>query len=314
MNILLLGGCGYAGSVLTGKLLEDGHAVTVVDAQWFGNHLPGHPNLTVIKDDIRNADALPFAGKDVVINLANVANDLCSDLDPVLSWEVNTLATMHLVDRAIQHGVTQFIHASSGSVYGISEAEHVTEDIPLRPISVYNKTKMIAERVLLSYKDDIILQIIRPGTICGYSPRMRFDLVVNMFTLQALTKGVITVMGPDKKRPACHVEDMANVYRFCLAQGEKLQGVYNAAFQNISIQEIAEAVQRHVPGSTIVEAPSNDPRSYRMDSSKIIAAGFTPQKGVEDAVQEIIDAYNNRGLRDSEQCHNIRWMKAHPVV
>ena len=312
MHILLTGGCGYSGSVLTEKLLAAGFDVTVVDAQWFGNALKPHPRLVVIRGDLRNMENIPFNGVDTVINLANVANDLCADLDPVLSWEVNVLATMHLAEKAVRSGVKQFIHASSGSVYGISNAERVTEDIELKPISIYNRTKMAAERILLSYKDYLLMQIIRPGTICGVSPRMRFDLIVNMFTMQALTRGEITVMGGDKKRPAVHVDDIADAYLFCLANGRVVQGIYNVAFENISIQEIAALVQKHLPGTRLTETASNDPRSYRMCSEKIIAAGFHPKKGVEHAIIETIAAYKQGQLADHDRCHNIRWMKQHP--
>ena len=150
MNILLTGGCGYVGTPLTLSLLDQGHHVTVVDLQWFGNFLPAHPRLTFIREDVRNASRIPMEGMDVVMHLANIANDPCSDLDSKLNWEVNALASMFLVERAIAHRVPQFIFASSGSVYGVKEEAEVTEDLSLVPISDYNKTKMISERVLLS--------------------------------------------------------------------------------------------------------------------------------------------------------------------
>lgn len=153
MKILLTGGCGFVGSVLTPALLTAGHDVTVVDTMWFGNFLESHPRLTVVTADIRDTDAIPMDNVEAIIHLANLANDPSVELNPVLSWEVNVLATMQLADRAVRHGVRQFVYASSGSVYGIKEEEHVTEDLTLVPISVYNKTKMIAERVLLSYQD-----------------------------------------------------------------------------------------------------------------------------------------------------------------
>jgi nucleoside-diphosphate-sugar epimerase len=212
MNILLTGGCGYVGTPLTESLLEAGHTVTVVDLQWFGNFLPKHPRLTVICEDIRNADRIPMAGVDVVMHLANIANDPCSDLNSKLNWEVNALATMLLVERAISHRVPQFIFASSGSVYGVKDEAEVTEDLSLVPISDYNKTKMVSERILLSYADRILVNILRPATICGYSPRMRLDLSVNMLTMQALVNHRITVFGGDQTRPNIHLQDMIRVY------------------------------------------------------------------------------------------------------
>ena len=172
MNVLVIGGCGYIGSVLVNKLLDRGDSVIVFDVMWFGNYLSEHPNLTVIQGDIRDEGAYPMAGIDSVIHLANVANDPCGDLDAQLLWEVNVLATMRLVESAIQHNVKDFIFASSGSVYGVKEEPQVTEDLNLLPISNYNKTKMISERVLLSYKDQINVQCIRPATVCGHSLRV----------------------------------------------------------------------------------------------------------------------------------------------
>ncbi|MCX5713058.1 MAG: SDR family oxidoreductase, partial [Candidatus Omnitrophica bacterium] len=155
MRILLTGGCGFIGTVLTQSILDQGHDVTVVDIQWFGNYLPKHKNLKVIKEDIRNTEKIPMEGIDAVMHLANIANDHCGELNSKLAWEVNALATMRLVERAIQHKVKQFILASSGSVYGVKDEPEVTEELSLVPISDYNKTKMISERVLMSYQDKI---------------------------------------------------------------------------------------------------------------------------------------------------------------
>ncbi len=308
MNILLTGGCGYVGTPLTQRLLAQGHRVTVVDLQWFGDFLPSHPELTVIREDVRHADRIPMQGVDVVMHLANVANDPCADLDSKLNWEVNALATMQLVERAIAHGVPQFIYASSGSVYGVKDEPEVTEELSLVPISDYNKTKMISERVLLSYASRIAINIVRPATICGYSPRMRLDLSVNMLTMQALTKGRITVFGGDQTRPNIHLRDMLRVYDHFLARGREVTGIYNAGFENISILEIAQRVTRHVPAEVVV-TPSNDPRSYRLSAQKLLATGFTPQHCVEDGILEVIAAYRDGRLRDEERCYNIKTMR-----
>ena len=307
MNILLTGGCGYVGTPLTLSLLEAGHTVTVVDLQWFGNDLPAHPRLTVLKEDIRNADRVPMAGMDAILHLANVANDPCADLDSKLNWEVNALATMLLVERAIAHKVPQFIHASSGSVYGVKDEPEVTEELSLVPISDYNKTKMISERVLLSYADRICVNIVRPATVCGYSPRMRLDLSVNLLTMAALTKGKITVFGGDQTRPNIHLRDMIRVYHHFLAVGKNFPGIFNAGFENISILDIAERVQKHVPAEITV-TPSNDPRSYRLSSKKLLATGFAPKFTVEDGITEVIAAYRDGRLRDEDRCYNIKTM------
>ena len=309
-HILLTGGCGYIGTLLTRSLLAGGHKVTVFDIQWFGNHLEPHPQLTVVKGDIRHADQIPMAGVNVVMHLANVANDPCADLSSKLNWEVNVLATKFLVERAIAHGVKQFIFASSGSVYGVKEEPEVTEDLPLVPISDYNKTKMCSERVLLSYASDIAVQIIRPATVCGYSPRMRLDLPVNILTWLALRAGKITVFGGSQTRPNIHIRDMVRVYHHMLAHPE-ITGIYNAGFENISILEIAQRVQRHLPAEIVVSA-SNDPRSYRLSSKKLLATDFKPEATVEDAIAELIKAHRDGILRDDPSFYNIRTMKALP--
>lgn len=308
MNILLTGGCGYIGTSLTAQLLAQGHTVRVVDTQWFGNYLSPCPGLTIIQDDIRNASSWDLHGIDAILHLANIANDPCSDLNSKLNWEVNTLASMFLVEQAIEHGVKQFIFASSGSVYGVKEEEEeVTEELSLVPISDYNKTKMISERVLLSYADRICIQCIRPATVCGYSPRMRLDLSVNMLTLQALTHGKITVFGGNQTRPNIHIKDMIRVYLHFLEKGTALSGIFNAGFENISILDIAHRVTKHIPAEIIV-TPSNDPRSYRLSSKKLLATGFTPEYCVEDAILELISAYKKGELSMEDRWFNIKTM------
>jgi len=308
MHILVTGGCGYVGTPLTQALLDRGHRVTVVDAMWFGNHLPTHERLTVVRQDVRNAEQIDMNGIDALIHLANIANDPCSELDAKLSWEVNVLATMGLVERAIQYSVKQFIYASSGSVYGVKEDPEVTENLPLVPISDYNKTKMIAERVLLSYKDDIVLQCIRPATVCGLSPRMRLDLSVNMLTMQALANGKITVFGGAQTRPNIHIQDMVRVYLHLLELGNDAAGIFNAGFENISIMDIAERAADKLDAE-IVMTESSDPRSYRINSDKLLATGFKPRFSVDNAMDEIIDAYRSGRLQHGDGCYNVKVMK-----
>ena len=175
MKILITGGCGYKGSYLIPLLLDSGHEIISVDTQWFGNYLINHKNLQNLKVDIRNIDKVPMNGIDVVIHLANIANDPAVELNPTLSWEVNVLAGQQLIEKAQRNNVSHFIFASSGSVYGVKDEPKVTEDLELVPISVYNKTKMVAERVFLSYKEKMKIHCVRPATVCGFSPRMRLD-------------------------------------------------------------------------------------------------------------------------------------------
>lgn len=311
MRVLVTGACGYKGSVLVPKLLRAGHSVVALDTQWFGNELLAHPDLEVVRCDVRNTGDLDLDGIDVIVHLASVANDPCGDLDPKLTWEISCLATMQLADKAKRHGIRRFIYASSGSVYGVKDEPEVTEDLELLPISEYNKTKMCAERIMLSYADDMIVQIVRPATVCGFSPRMRLDVSVNMLTMQALKNGRITVFGGDQTRPNIHIDDITDLYIFLLDHPEHA-GIYNAGFENISILEIANRVARHVPAEIIV-TPSNDPRSYRVNSDKLLATGFRPKKTVEDAIREMVGLHRQGVLDENERWHNLKWMQKEVV-
>jgi nucleoside-diphosphate-sugar epimerase len=307
MKVFVTGACGYKGSVLVPKLLRKGHKVVAFDAQWFGNFLMPHPDLQVVCGDVRKPDEINLDGIDAIIHLSSVANDPCGDLDPKLTWEISCLATMQLVDRAWRKDIQRFIYASSGSVYGVKDELQVTEDLELLPISEYNKTKMCAERIVLSYKDHIVVQIVRPATVCGYSPRMRLDVSVNMLTMQALNDGKITVFGGDQTRPNIHMDDITDLYIFLLDHPEHT-GVYNAGFENISILDIANIVVKHVPAEIVV-TPSNDPRSYRVNSDRLLATGFKPRKTVEDAIKEIVGMYSQGALKDEERWYNLKWMQ-----
>lgn len=312
MKILVTGGCGYKGHVLVPKLLQAGHQVRVYDTEWFGNFHSKHKNLETLKVDINCKTDIHLNDIDLIIHLASIANDPCGDLNPKLTWETSCLATMQLASVAAHAGVSRFIYASSGSVYGVKDELRVTEDLSLEPISEYNKTKMVSERVLLSYQDKMKVQIVRPATVCGLSPRMRLDVSVNMLTMQALTKGKITVFGGTQIRPNIHIEDVCELYLY-LIQNPHLEGVFNAGFQNLSIIEIAEIVRSKVECSIEV-VDSQDPRSYRLDSSKILDTGFKPTHYVEDAVTEIIEAYRSKQLTEQQRHYNLDWMKTHGLA
>lgn len=307
MKILVTGACGYKGHVLVPKLLARGFEVIAFDLQWFGNFLESHPNLLVIKGDVRNIESIPMAGVDCIIHLSSIANDPCGDLDPKLTWEVSALATMQLADKAKRMGIKRFIYASSGSVYGVKEEPQVTEGLELKPISEYNKTKMVGERVLMSYQDDMVVQVVRPATVCGYSPRMRLDVSVNLLTMQALSRGKITVFGGDQVRPNIHIDDITDVYLYLLDHPE-ITGIFNAGFENISIMDIAKLVTKYLPVEIEV-TQSNDPRSYRINSDKLLSTGYRPRKTVDDAIREIIQQYRNGVLKDEDHFYNLRWME-----
>lgn len=308
MKILVTGACGYKGSVLVPKLLYAGHEVIAFDIMWFGNHLPTHKNLVTIEGNVIDSDSVPLNKVESVIHLSSIANDPCGDLNPKLTWETSCLATMKLIDNCVRYGVKQFIYASSGSVYGLKPEEKVTEDLELVPLSEYNKTKMVAERAVLSYSDQITVQIVRPATVCGLSPRMRLDVSVNLLTMQALEKNVITVLGGDQTRPNIHIDDITDLYLFFL-QNPKITGVFNAGFENLSIMEIASEISKRT-GADINRRPSNDPRSYRVNSDKLSKAGFTPKKNVNIAITEMIDAYRKGTLKNRDVFYNLKWMES----
>jgi nucleoside-diphosphate-sugar epimerase len=298
MNILVTGGCGYVGSSLVPVLLDKGNEVTVIDTQWFGLNLEKHPNLRFIPGDIRDKSVFPAENFDAVIHLANIANDPGVDLNPTLSWEVNVLGTYELLNWAKKHGVQDFIYASSGSVYGIKSEERVTEELELLPISTYNKTKMIAEEVMLNSKDYFRVINVRPATICGLSPRMRFDVAVNLLTYQALESGKIQVLGGSQIRPNLHIKDMVNVYLHFLENPTINSGSYNAGFENLTISQIADEIVKYIPAEINI-IHSNDPRSYRQDSTKLQKSGFSPNYRITDAIKEIAYAYTDLGLRNN---------------
>jgi nucleoside-diphosphate-sugar epimerase len=309
MKILVTGGCGYVGTKLTEALLgRTPHDVTVLDVMWFGNRLAAHPRLTVQSMDVRQIDEIDLAPYDTIFHLANIANDPSVELNPYASWEVNVLAGMRLIDRAARQGVRQFIYASSASVYGLKSEPKVTEDLELFPLSEYNKTKMVAERVVQSYADQMITTIIRPATVCGWSPRMRLDVVVNMLTMQALTRGAVTVLGGDQTRPNIHIDDLVDLYLFAFEK--RLAGVFNAGFENLKVMDIARMITTDVPAAIDVK-PSNDPRSYSVCSDRLLAAGFTPTRNVSAAVAEMAAAYRDGRLTDDPVCYNVRWMREH---
>jgi nucleoside-diphosphate-sugar epimerase len=312
-KILVTGGCGYVGSVLIPELLESNHSVKVIDAQWFGNNLPSHQNLEILKKTVDEISIEDLDGIEIVIHLANVANDPSVELNPSFSWEVNVLHTNLLLEKCKKtKSIRKFLYASSGSVYGVRPEERVTEDVDLTPISIYNKTKMSTERVVLSFQEDFETYCIRPATVCGLSPRMRFDVVVNMFVLQAYTTQKINVFGGKQVRPNIHIRDMAFVYKHFIESKGIRSGAYNAGFENLLVSEIAEQVGR-LFDARIKYSDSNDPRSYRQDSTKLLETGFKPKFQVSDAIMEISQALKNEQIKDSPNSHTVEWMKQNKI-
>ena len=302
-SILVTGGNGYKGTVLIPKLLNRGYKVRSIDTNWFGDYLKDHPNLEKNNLDIRNITEDSFEDIDVVIHLANIANDPAVELNPLLSWEVNVLSSYKIANFARKCNVKSLIFASSGSVYGLSEEKRVTENADLVPISDYNKTKMIAERVFLSFKEYMKIYCVRPATVCGVSPRMRLDVSVNILTYSALKNKIIKVFGGNQVRPNIHIDDICSVYQFLIENKNIASGCYNAGFENISILDIAKLVQKKLPDSKIKIEPSNDPRSYRQCSDLLLNLGFKPKKNVSIAIDEIITSFNKNKLNDGDKSY-----------
>ena len=243
-----------------------------------------------------------------MIHLAAISNDPLAEIDSRLTWETNVLYTQLLIENCIKANVSQFTFASSGSVYGLKEEEKVTEDLDLVPITDYNKSKMCAERILLSYKDKIGLSIIRPATVCGTSSRQRLDVVVNILTYQALTKGSINLFGGEQVRPHIHINDMHSLYIEIINYPQKYQGIFNAGFENIKNRDLANMISEKV-GAKINKTESADNRSYRLSSEKLLQAGFKPQYKVSDAIDDLVEAYNSKNLVDGPQTNSVKWLK-----
>lgn len=309
MNILVTGGNGYVGNRLVPELLKKGHKVFSLDLNLFGDFLPRHKNLIKIKSDVRDINKLKIKKIECIYHLASISNDPMAEIDKNLSWETSALGTMELLNFAVKNKIKRLIYASSGSVYGIKKELNVVENLDLKPISLYNKVKMITERVILSYSKNIEIFIIRPATVCGFSKRMRFDVSVNALTFAALKNKIITVNGGKQIRPNIHIEDMVNLYLFLLKINKKYTGIYNAGFENISIINLAKKIQNIIPSKIILLRKNFDPRSYRINSNKLLKIGFKPKYKIEDAIIDMKNKFENKKLKDNPRFHSIKWLK-----
>jgi nucleoside-diphosphate-sugar epimerase len=325
-SVLVTGGAGYVGSVLVPRLLDRGYRVTVYDICYYGHEfLPKNPNLTVVRGDIRDAAALAAAarGHDAFVNLACISNDASFELDEQLSTSVNLDAFEPMVLAAKNAGVRRFIYASSSSVYGVSDHPDVTEDHPLVPLTLYNKYKGMCEPLLFKHTTpDFVGVVFRPATVCGYAPRQRLDLSVNILTNHAVTNGKITVFGGEQMRPNLHIADYCDAVQVLLdAPDAKIANeIFNVGYQNMSIMDIALLVKRVVQEEfpekgdiAIVTTPSDDKRSYHINSDKIKRAlGYAPRHTIEQAVRDMCRAFRANKLPGSmsdDIYFNVRRMK-----
>lgn len=312
MNILVTGGAGYIGTLLTKKLLNLNHKVIVLDTFWFGNHLPNHKNLRIIKKDILNIKERDLGKIDVVYHLASVANDAASMLDTKLTWEISCQGTLNLCNICKKLKVKKFIFASSGSVYGIKKEKRVTENLSLKPISDYNKTKMIAEKVIESFSPFFKIYLVRPGTVFGYSPRMRLDLMINILTFHALQKKKITVFGGSQTRPFIHIQDMTDLYLHFLNKNLR-SGIYNASSGNLTANKTATEIKKLI-NCKIIKKKSNDPRSYRLSSEKIKKTGFKFNWDLKKGVLELIEKFNEKKILNKKEYYSINWLKKYKKI
>jgi nucleoside-diphosphate-sugar epimerase len=327
-TVLVTGGAGYVGAVLVPKLLAEGYHVRVLDLYLFGAdvlaRVKGHPRLEEIRADMRDRAVLErhLKGCDAVIHLACISNDPSFELDPSLGKSINYDAFFDLVDVSIARGVRRFIYASSSSVYGIKDEPNVTEELPLLPLTDYSKYKAMCEEVLLKKRQPgFTALILRPATICGYSPRLRLDLSVNILTNHAYHNRRITVFGGSQLRPNLHIEDMTDLYVESLRLAdERIDGkIFNAGYQNLALGRIAEIV-RDIVGSdvSIVTTPTDDLRSYHISSDKIWRElGWRPKRTIEDAVQDLVNAFGAGKVGNSmtdPRYYNIKTMQQAPIA
>ena len=325
-KVLVTGGAGYVGCVLVPKLLDAGYEVIVYDLMLFGSDgLPAHPNLRVVKGDIRDTESFKqeLEGVDSVIHLACISNDTRFELDPDLGKSINYDCFEPMVVASKAAGVRRFIYASTSSVYGVSDAPEVTEEHPLVPLTDYNKFKGLCEPILLHEQSpDFTTVIIRAASVCGYSPRMRFDLTVNILTNHAVNKGKITVFGGKQQRPNIHVDDIAELYvKLLELPDEMIAGeTFNAGYQNHTVSELAEMVRKVVEEEIPERAPiqiettaSDDPRSYHVSSRKIAEKlGYVPKRSVEDAVRDLCRAFKAGklpGSLEDDRYINVKYLK-----
>ena len=319
-NIFITGGAGYVGSALVPRLLTEGYKVTVLDLMIYGqNVIKPHKNLKIIKGDIRDQNLIKknVVNTDAVIHLACISNDPSFELNKKLGQDINFKAFEPLVKISKESGIKRFIFASSSSVYGIKKEKNVNEEMKLEPLTDYSKFKAECEKVLKKYQSsDFTTVTIRPATVCGFAPRQRLDLVVNILTNLAYHKRSITVFGGNQLRPNIHIDDMVEAYLLLLkTPNNKIAGkTFNAGYENFSVEKLSLDVKSVIGVDVkLVFSKTDDNRSYHISSEKIRnELGFVPKKNIRDAAQDLKNAFEKKVLEntlENEIYFNIKRMK-----
>ena len=302
MNILIIGGAGYVGTNLCNYLSLKNFNITCLDTFWFGNFL--NKRVKKIKADIRNFNFERLGKFDCVIDLAYLSNDPLCEVDARHTWESGPLAVYKILEFCKKRKIKKFIFASSGSIYGLKNEKKVTEELGLDPLTDYNKSKMICEKVVESYNKDLNTVIIRPATVCGSSPRLRLDVVLNLFCYQAYFKKKISILGGKQTRPLVNINDMVRSYEFFI--NKNLTGCFNLGFENKTVKQIALDVRKIIP-CDVSFLKSNDNRSYRINSDKILRVGFRPEFNSADAIYDLKNIFDNN-FKPSEINWNLNWL------
>ena len=309
MKVLIIGGSGYIGTNLCNYLIQKKIQVTSLDTFWFGDYL--NKRVKKIKADIRVFDFDKLQHYDAVINLAYLSNDPSCAIDARGTWEIGPLALYRILEFCKKIKTKKFIFASSGSVYGVKNKNLIIkEDVKLEPLTDYNKSKMICEKVVESYNKFFDCIIVRPATVCGYSPRLRLDVVLNLFCYQAYFKKKITILGGAQTRPLVNIHDMIRCYEFFLRK--KLKGCFNLGFENKSVREIANSVKKIIP-CKLTSKSTDDIRSYNINSNKILKIGFKPLYNSTDAIIEIKKEFDN-GFKPNDKNFNLKWLLKRKII
>jgi|TARA_B100001059_G_C17824103_1_gene580247 nucleoside-diphosphate-sugar epimerase len=317
-NILITGGCGFVGSELVKHLLKKGYFVKVLDLQIYGSNLNDHPNLKLIKGDIRDEKIVDIATKsiDAVIHLACISNDPSFELNPTLGKSINLDSFLPFLNICKKNKIKKFIYASSSSVYGIKNIKNVSEQEELEPITDYSKYKAECEKILFNHKSDMVKTVIRPATVCGLSSRLRLDLVINIITKHAFFDNKIKIFGGDQLRPNIHLMDMIDAYTLLLETDDTLvdKKIYNVGFQNLSLNEIGTTVRDIIgPRLDVETIKTDDNRSYHISSNKIFdELNYKPKRKIEDAINELknyFEDFSDKKEFEKDKYYNIKRMQ-----